>query len=252
MNSLILWKDIIFNPVEGFKKVKPETKIALPLLLLLLLMALSVLLITPIMQSQVYSKAIVNTQITAMAEKGQSLSQEQTEAMREQLTSPTVRTITIVSALVGGVVTFLLMLLVSSLIMFLMARIFRSGLSFKLAFRILIFAGIITVIQALVKNGATLLGNYERALLQVDTTRELGYALTTPVSLAALFSPETLDITFYYLLDSMTDIFTWIYFIFVFFGLRQAAGIEKSGALKITLITALLYVLVGLVPTLLL
>jgi len=250
MKSILLWKDIIFSPFEGFKKVTNETKLLLPLLVLIILMAGSIALLTPVMQSEAYGQAIVRTQINSMAEKGQPMSNEQQEAMREQLSSPMVKNITIASAFGGGIVTFVAILLLSSLLVMILSKLFKKGVPYKMVLKILIFAGLISVIQGLIKNGITLSGNYSRILNQVQDTDGLQLALTSSISLAAIFSMETLGSIGYFLVDAITDIFNWIYYIFVYAGLRSAGGLNKNQALGVTLIFALCYILIGLGMTL--
>ncbi|MBI9101397.1 MAG: YIP1 family protein [Spirochaetales bacterium] len=250
MKSILLWKDIIFSPFEGFKKVTAETRILLPLLVLVILLAGSIAMLMPIMQSEAYGQAIVRSQIAAMAEKGQEMSNEQQEAMREQLSSPMVKNITIASAFGGGIITFIAILLISSLLIMVASKLFKGAVTYKMAMKILIYAGIISVIHGLVKNGITLSGNYTRILNQVQDTGALQLALTSQVSLAALFSAETLGSVGYFLMDTLTDIFNWIYFIFIYAGLKSAGNLDKKQAGGVTLVYILCYIIIGLIMTL--
>lgn len=247
MKSLLLWKKIIVSPFSGYGELKKETPVLIPLLILLLLMVLSILMLFPVFQSEAYGKAVIQVQIDTLAKKGQELSLEQQEALKEQLTSPTMRTITRVSSIAGGLVTFLGIMLLSALLLKLLFLIFREETTFKLCFKILVFTGIISVAQGLVKNLITITGNWERLLYQVQDTQGLKTALQSSVSLAALFSVETLGKIGFYLVDTLTDIFNWIYYIFIYAALRMSAGLEKNKALKVTLIFAGCYILIGAV-----
>ena len=247
MNSIKLWGAIIPSPVSGFSNMDEKTKIALPLILILLLAAVSNLMIVPIITSGEYSDALIRTQISSMQEKGTQLSAEQIEAMSDQLTSDSMKTITVLSSVIGGLFGYALMLAVSIFILKLFTVIAKEKVSLKLLFRIIIFIALISIVQIILKNVITLTTDYGRFLSRVQTTSDLKYALTSPVSLAALFNPAKVGAVFYYLIDTFTDVFNWLYYGYLYAGLRGAAGLSKAKSLKITIISALVMVAIGLV-----
>ena len=51
MKSLLLWVKIISSPFQGFSQLKKETPVALPLVVLLVLMLLSIIILLPVIQS---------------------------------------------------------------------------------------------------------------------------------------------------------------------------------------------------------
>ena len=247
MGFIKIWKNIVSNPFEGFSEVKDETKWFLPLLILLILILISTALIIPLMQSDEYIGALVRATISQQAEKGVEMSAEAQTDMAEQLSSPMIKNITIASALGGGVITFIVIMLINTLLIKLFAAIMKEKTNFSLIFKILIFISIISIVQSLIKSGITLSGDWARILNRVNDTTGLKLALSAPVSLAALFSVETLGPTGYFMMDALTDIFNWIYYIFLYAGLKVSAGLTKKHALKVTIITAAVFLSIGLI-----
>lgn len=247
MGFIRIWKNIISNPFEGFSELSNETKWFLPLLALLILLLVSIALIIPLMQSEEYTSALVRATVSGQAEKGTEMSTEQQTAMSEQLSSPMMKKITIASALGGGVLTFVIVMLINTLLIKLFAAIMKEKVKFSLIFKILIFISIISVVQSLIKSGITLSGDWARILNRVNDTTGLKLALSAPVSLAALFSADTLGSTGYFLLDILTDIFNWIYYIFLYAGLKVSAGLTKKHALTVTVISAVVFIFIALI-----
>jgi len=248
-NSVKLWAQIIPSPIQGFAKVDKETKVALPIVIILLLVLAATMLLIPILNSEAYTDALLRVQISSMQEKGTELSTEQIERMSEQLTSGNIKTITLLSSVVGGVFGFALMLAVSIFILKLITVIAREKISLKLILRIMIFITLISVLQMLVKNFITVFTDYGRILSRVQETSDLQYALTSPVSLAVLFDPGKIGSSLYYLIDSFTDIFNWLYYGYLFAALKSAAGLNTGKALKITIAAAVIMIAVGLIFT---
>jgi hypothetical protein len=247
VNFIKNWKNIISNPFEGFSEINNETKWFLPLLTIIILLLISTSLLIPIMQSDEYIGALVRATTSQQAEKGVEMSTEAQEAMAKQLNSPMIKNITIASALGGGTITFIVILILNSLLIMLLSAILKNKIKFSLIFKIMIFISIISIVQSLIKSGITLSGDYARILSRVNDTTGLKLALAAPVSLAALFSVETLGSTGYFLLDAVTDIFNWIYYIFLYAGLKISAGLQKKHALMVTIITAVIFIIIGLI-----
>ena len=247
MGFIRIWKNIISNPFEGFSELSDETKWFLPLLALLILLLVSIALIIPLMQSEEYTSALVRATVSGQAEKGTEMSTGQQTAMSEKLSSPMMKKITIASALGGGVLTFVIIMLINTLLIKLLAAIMKEKIKFSLIFKILIFISIISIVQSLIKSGITLSGNWAGILNRVNDTTGLKLALSAPVSLAALFSADTLGSTGYFLLDILTDIFNWIYYIFLYAGLKVSAGLTKIHALTVTVISAVVFIFITLI-----
>ena len=247
MDFLKTWKNIILDPFEGFIEVREETKWFLPLLTILILLLVSIALIIPLMQSNEYTGALVRATVSQQAEKGVEMSTEQQAAMSERLSSPMMKKITIASALGGGVITFVIIMLINTLLIKLFAAIMKEKVKFSLIFRILIFISIISISQSLIKSGIALSGDWAGILNRVNDTSGLKLALSAPISLAALFSADTLGPTGYFLLDSLTDIFNWLYYIFLYAGLKISAGLTKKHSLMVIIISAAVFIIIGLI-----
>ncbi len=247
MKSIKIWKNILANPFEGFREINDEVRWFPPLLVLVFLVLASISFLIPLMQSDEYTGALVRVTISQQAEKGVEMSAEAQAAMKDQLGSPMIKNITIASALVGGTLTFIAIMLLNSLLLKILILIGKEKVKFSLIFKILIFISIIGIAQSFIKSGITVSGDWARILNRVNNTTDLKLALSAPVSLAALFSASTLGSTGYFLLDTVTDIFNWIYYIFLYAGLRTAAGLTRKHALTATVISALVFILVGLI-----
>jgi hypothetical protein len=251
LNYIKTWKNILSNPFEGFSEVTEKTKWFIPLLSILVLVLISIALLIPIMQSNEYTDALVRSTISRQAEKGVEMSTEAQRAMTEELSSPMIKKITIISAFGGGIITFVIVMLLNALFIKLLSLIMKKKVSFSLIFKIFIFISIIGIVQSLIKSGITLSGDWSRILSRVTDTTGLKLALSAPVSLAALFSVETLGSTGYFLIDAITDIFNWIYYIFLYAGLKISAGFTKKQALILTILTAVISIGIGLIFNLL-
>ncbi len=249
-NTIKKWAGIISSPSTGFATVNDATPFFLALIIILILTLASSALLLPVLGSDGYMNALSRAQINTLKERGTVMSEDQIEAMQKQLQSDSVRTITMVSATAGSVVTYVAMLFVSVLLMKLILLIFREKTSFKLLLRIMIFIALITAFQMIVKNLITVLTDYERVLSRVQYALDLQYALSSSVSLAALFSPAGMNPSLYYLLDAFTDIFNWLYYGYLYAGLRWAAGLNKSKALSVTIVSAIVMIGIGLIITL--
>lgn len=249
-NTFILWKNIIANPFDGFRDLKESTKLFPALLVIIVLFLFSMILLIPIMSSPAYGDAVARVQSTVMAQRGTEMSAEQQAAMAEQLKSPVVRNITIVSAVAGGLISYMAVLLVMTLVLMLViGAVRKEKIRFSLVLKLLLFTAIVSMVQSLVKMGITLSGDWLRVLSRVTDTPSLQAALNSPVSLAALMDVSAVGRQVYYLVDYITDVFNWVYYIFLYAGLKAVAGLEKKKALLITVIIAVISILIGLVFT---
>lgn len=250
--TILLWKNIISNPFEGYRGVNDSTKVLFPLLIVIVLFAVSISLIIPLMVSESYGDALVRIQVNTMMEKGTEMSLEQQEAVAGNIKSPMVRNITVVSAYVAGLLfIFIIMVIISFILKVVASAVKREPVKFLLIFKILLFASLISMVQMSLKSGIALTGNWQRALARVNDSAALQIALMAPVSLAALVDPLTVGPFIYTLIDSVTDVFNWIYYVFFYAGLRASVELQKKPALIITIVTALVMVLGACIPLLL-
>lgn len=246
MNSIALWKDIILSPSEGFPRLNEKPKALLPLLVILVLALLSSMMTLPLIRSEAYTQALVQAQMSTMAEKGQSMSDEQARDMAEQLRSPQIKTITTVSAVAGGTIGFIVILLAGMLILKLCLVITKTPAAMGVLFRLVLYLALITCVQLLLKNLITVTGDWARDLRMVQSNADLQMALQSPISLAALFSADKIGRIPYLLIDTLTDIFNYIYYVYLYFGLRYALKAPHGSALTVTVIYALFSIGVGL------
>lgn len=250
-NTFILWKEIIANPFEGYAKVNDTTKVIWPLLTIILLFIISISMMVPMMTSEAYGDATVRTQIAAMAERGSEMSAEQQAAMAEQMKSPMVRNITIASAYVGGLIAFMgITLIVALILKLIVSGVKKDKIKYSLVLKVILFASAVSMVQSLVKTGITISGDWERALARVTNGADLQLALQSPISLAAILDPANMSRQLYFLIDYVSDIFNWIYYIFLYAGLKAAIGLEKKPALIITIAIAVISLVIALLFTL--
>lgn len=235
-----LWADILSSPSKGFAGVTVSTPIALPLIIVLILVLAGSALLLPILSSDAYSNALSRVQINTMKERGTDMTEEQIEMMEQQMQSGSMKTITLLTSTAGAVIGYFAMTILSVLILKLILLIFKEKPAFKLLFKMIIFIAAISVVQMILKNVITVITDYERVLSRVQYTADLQYALSSPVSLAAIFSPGKLSASMYYIVDALTDIFNWLYYGFLYAGLKYAGGINGKKALTVTIIFAVL------------
>ena len=245
-----LWADIIGSPSKGTAALTETSPVALPLVIILVLSIAASAMLIPILSSDAYTDALTRVQISTMKERGTEMSQEQIAAMEQQLQSTSVKRITIISSTAGAAIAYIVMLLVSVLLLKLIIAIFKEKASFKLLFRIMVFLAIISMVQMIVKNGITIVSDYSRVLSRVTNTGELQHALTSPVSLGILFSPSKINASVYYLIDAFTDIFNWIYYLYLYAAMRNAVGIDKKKAVAVTIVSAVVMIGIGFIITL--
>ncbi|MBN2657776.1 MAG: YIP1 family protein [Spirochaetales bacterium] len=250
-NTFILWKEIIANPFEGYKKLGDDTKLFLPFLVIILLFLLYLTMMIPLQTSEAYGNAVARIQMAAIAERTAEPSDAQKEAILEQMNSPMMRNITIASSLGGGLISYIVITLVTALLLKLIAGGFkRESVRYSLVLKVILFASIVSVAQAIVKMGITVSGDWQRALARVNTAADLQTALQSPVSLAAFFDASTMNRQIFTLVDFLTDIFNWVYFLFIYAGIRSAMVLEKKKALAATIILALISIVMALAFTL--
>jgi len=250
-STLILWKEIIGNPFSGYKKLGDDTKLFLPFLIIVILFLLSLAMMIPMQSSDVYSDALVRIQQAAMSERGTEMSAEQVEAMSRQMRSPMVRNITTASTFVIGLISYIgITLLIALFLKLISGGLRKESVKYSLVLKIMLFAAIVTMVQSLVKMGITVTGDWQRALARVNTSTDLQFALQSPISLAAFFDPASMGRQVFYIVDYLTDIFNWIYYIFLYAGLRSSLAMDKGKALTATVLIAVISIVVSLLFTL--
>ncbi len=248
-NTISLWFSIFTSPESGFSKVNDKTKILLPVFIIIIFALIVSTLLIPILNSKAYSDAMVRVQLKVLEERGGVMSDSQKEQVSQSLNSPATKTISLISTTIGGSIAYLLTILLTVVLLKILTLIFREKPKFGHLFKIIVFVSVISIAQMLIKNIITLVTDYERVLAGVMTTADLQYALSSQISLAVLFSPGKTGTALIYLVDTLTDIFNWLYYGFVYAGLRYSCGIEHRKTLPITIIMAVLLIAVGLALT---
>ena len=244
MNLFKVWGLIIANPFKGFEGVKKETGVLFPFLIIIMLTVINLLILTPVMQSDTYVKALARVQMIKMAEKGLdgSLSVEELE---KQLSSPGVRKITLISSYGGGIVTITAVMLLSAFLIWILSIIFRDKKSYKMILKILVFSGVVAAVQGILKSIIVVSGDWQMQLMRVKSMEDFTMAIQAPISFASFFQPSVIGMPAYTVIDTVTDILNWIYYIFVYAGLRSALNIEKKKSLNIVLIYAVIGIIIG-------
>lgn len=243
-SSLRIWWQILQNPFTGYGQIGKDTRIAWPLACLLLLVAVSTSLMLPITSSQTYLAAALRMQTRTLESQGIDMGGEQGKALEKQLASPVMRTFTVVAAYLGGFVSFTATILLLALLMKAFTSAMKVSLPYKQLVAIFAFTGLVTAVQGLLKSGIVLASDWQGALRGAQTTADLKEALVSPLSLALLVPYASLGKVGYALLDTATDIFNWIYFTFLYAGMK-GAGLDKGRAFAVTLLTAVLFIAVG-------
>jgi hypothetical protein len=249
-STLRIWGRILQNPFTGYGQINKDTRIAWPLACILLLVAVSTSLLLPITSSPTYLAAALRVQTKTLESRGVEMGGAQGKALEEQLNSPVMRTFTVVSAYLGALISSAAVMLLLALLMKAFTSAMKVSIPYRQLLAIFLFTGLVTAVQGLLKAGITLASDWRGALQGVQTTADLKAALVSPLSLALLFPYASLGKLGFALLDTATDVFHWIYFTFLYAGMKSA-GLDKKRALAVTLLTAVLFLAVGAVSSLL-
>ncbi|NOY07830.1 MAG: hypothetical protein GXP33_03195 [Spirochaetes bacterium] len=245
-NLLSTWKRIIFNPKDGYKSITEETKIFMPVVIILIISIVSISIMLPIITSKTYLKASIGIQIHKMEKKGTTLNEQQLESMNKYSNSKISKIIAIAGSYLGGIVGYLLIFVIGAFVLLILSRIFRcKDISYRLILRIIVFTAIITAVQGLIKIVIVYFSDWQAALKTARTMSDLKNALAANLSAAAFFDPKSMNRVLFYLIDYFTDIFNIIYFVFIFYGLSAAGKIKENSALAITIVYAVLASLPG-------
>ncbi len=243
---LSTWKQIIFNPKDGYKNITEETKIFVPIIVVLVILIVSISVSLPIITSKTFLKASIDIQIAKMEKKGTTLSEQQLDAMNKYSNSKISKIIAVAGSYVGGIVVYLLIFVIGAFVLLILSRIFRcKDISYRLILRIIVFTAIITTVQGLIKILIVYFSDWQTAVKTARTIGDLKNALAANLSAAAFFDPKSMNRVLFYIIDYFTDIFNIIYFVFIFYGLSIAGKIKENRALVITIVYAVLASLPG-------
>ncbi len=243
--SLLVWKKIMVSPSEGFREVDENTKVFIPIILLLIVALIAVSFVVPITTSKVYIEKSLSLQLTKMKAKGMNISMEQA---RKGAESGVTKTITLVSAYAGNVIVYLITFYLGAFVLWLLVKIFKAGeVSYKLLFRVVVFSAIVTVIGGLINGLIVYFSDWRAAVASATNVSELGDAVKADLSLAAFFDRTTLGKIPFYLLDYVTSIFNILYFVLIYYGLVFAGKVKSEKAVSITVIFGILSSIPGFV-----
>ncbi len=243
--SLLVWKKILTSPSEGFKDVDENTKVFIPIVLVLIIALIAVSFVVPITTSKVYMEKSISLQLAKMKAKGMSVSMEQA---RKGAESGVTKTITVISAYAGSVIMYLVMFYLGAFVLWLLVKIFKGGeVSYKLLFRVVVFSTIVTVIGGVVNGLIVYFSDWRSAVASATSISELGDAIKANLSLAAFFSRATLGKVLFYLVDYVTNIFNILYFVLIYFGLAVAGRVESKKAVGIAIVFGIISAIPGFV-----
>ncbi len=243
--SLLIWKKIVTSPSEGFSDVDENTKILIPIVVLLVIALIGVSFVVPITTSKVYLDKSLSIQLAKMKAKGMDISIEQA---RKGAESSLTRTISIVSAYAGSIIVYLIMFYLGALVLWLLVKIFRGGeASYKLLLRVVIFSTIVTVIGGVVSGLIVYFSDWKSAVTSATSMGELGDAVKANLSLAVFFDRATLGKFPFYFIDYFSNIFNILYFVLIYYGLVFAGKVESKRAISVVVVFGILSAVPGFV-----
>ena len=242
------WKNVLFNPKDGFKEIDENTKIFVPIIIVLVISLIAVSFMIPIITSRIYLQKSVDIQLAKMRKSALPAA---VERANKSVESKTTKIIAISGAYIGSIATYLLIFYAGALVLLLLVKIFKGGnVSYKLLLRIVIFAALITDFQGLIRVLIVYFSDWQSAVAASTTTGDLKSAVQSPLSLAVFLDPRTAGKVLYFIVDYFTDIFNIIYFILIYNGLVSAGKITKNKSIGITVVYALFAALPGFIPAL--
>jgi hypothetical protein len=244
MKSLALWKGIFANPIEGFKQITPETKVGLPILLILLMALIAGLILIPIATDPAYS----DTQYRlVMKMQGDRMGETQKAELQKYYASDTNKIVSVFQYPLGFLINGVIGLFLSALVLFIIGKIFKAEIDFGKALRITVFAAAVVWIGMIIKGGIAVLSDWKSALSSAESMLDINGVIMAPVSLAAFFSSAAIGRIPYLILNIVTDVFTIGNTFFVAAGVTSVCNVKFSKALVVSVIGALLGIIVNVV-----
>lgn len=227
--TLQIWGRIFTSPSEGYRRITPQTKIGVPLLIVLLLSVASGALMIPVISSDAYLEASSRGSLEVIESRLGTLTEADREMMAAQTSSPLARNINIISALLGPPIMLMLTLLAGALVLWVASLIFKPAFAYWIAFRLLIFTSVVLILQGAVQAGILLLSDFTARFNSVTTMRGLSAAANTALN-AAIFIPDgALPDWLLVAVGYVTDVFHIIFFVLLFFGVRAAQKDASAG-----------------------
>ncbi|RKX80720.1 MAG: hypothetical protein DRP57_12690, partial [Spirochaetes bacterium] len=115
------WKNVLFNPKDGFKEINENTRIFVPIIIVLVISLIAVSIMIPIITSRIYLQKSVAIQLAKM---GKNAATSAVEQANKSVESKTTKIIAISGAYIGSIVTYLLIFYAGALVLFLLVKIF--------------------------------------------------------------------------------------------------------------------------------
>ncbi|ADN02872.1 YIP1 family protein [Spirochaeta thermophila] len=244
------WKQVLFDPFNGFKDVSVGTKVGMPTLMCALLAMVITALLVPVMTHPAYQEALVRMQVQTLEAMGQELSEAQVSQMEQQLSSPGIRTWSIVSSVVGSGISVVVGLLLVGVLVWVGARVGGVAVRFRHAYAVGVFAYPVLLLGSLIREILVVSADPYALFRNVRTSLDLGYALQPPLSLAAVLTPSDLGHVGYALVNAATDIFSILYLVLLYAGLVSSVGVPRRKAVLVTVLFYVVFVAFSVVPVL--
>lgn len=245
------WKQVLFDPFNGFREISADTKVGVPTLVCAIIaMGIAALLI-PVMTHPAYVDASLRVQMEVLEEAmGQELSEAQISQLEERLSSPGMRTWTIVSTVVGSGIAVIIGLLLIAVLVWLGARLGGRPVRFRHAYAVGVFAYPVRLLGSLLTEILVVSADPYTLFQNVRTFADLTYALEPPLSLAAVLTPSEVGHVVYALVNAATDIFFILYLVLLYAGLVASIGVPKRKAVPVVVLFYVALVALSVLPNL--
>jgi hypothetical protein len=250
IKSLVLWKGIFANPIEGFKQVAPETKVGFPIMAILLLSIAAGALLIPIVTSQAFVDTQFRLVVKMTESQGNQMGEAQKQGMEQGMKSDTGKIVSALQYSLQYVIAGLIGIFLGALTLFVVGKILKAQIDFGKALRVVVFSYVIIVLGLLIKGGLVLLSDWKSALSNMESIMDMQYVITTDISLGAFFTSATIGKIPLYIISFVTDIFNIGFTLFVAAGLTALCEIKFVKAVIAGVFLSVIPFVIGLVSIL--
>lgn len=246
LDSFKNWLTIIISPKQGFEKLNEKSNFVLIILTLIVLAIFAKALVLPVYTHDLYYEAAGRSYVNFLEMMGNKLTEAQKESEASMMQSDFSKQLTIWGTFLTPIISILVSLFIISFILWFTLKIFKTYLTFKLVFKILACSSIFILVENIIEALVLLSLDWKTILTTINNFVELKAGLIPPLSLAAFFNVESVTQFGYFVIDYLTNIFIYMSFIYVYYGLMVSGKIDHKKALSITITFAVFMLMFGM------
>ncbi|MBN1524070.1 MAG: hypothetical protein JW904_06305 [Spirochaetales bacterium] len=247
--ALDIWKKLFTRPVSGFSHITINTRMGIPILIILVLTIISAIPLIPVMSSETHIAAQLKFSKGILDSLGLPEDNISPQVIGTQ--NPFTLFLYTISTFTGEIFYMAIKILSGVLPLFIVGLFLKQKIFIKHYITLFIFIAVIFVVDAFVKNIFILLSDYTTAFQNAKTLEDIGMATTAQTSITVFMDIKTMGILTYLTLDYFTDIFHIIFWVYIFFAIRGTWETDLRSAITGVVAFIMLGYLAVVVPQLL-